>query len=300
MSKTDATITLTVTLSGAETTAIVKAAGALGWVPSGVPKAVEIDHGRSKKGEPLDGALAKCTKHLLADYPEPGMVVVHVGQIVRLIRADVRVTLPALLEQLATVPFELASFGSIHDAWLDGSLGETYRPPGFGDWHVSLGWAAAFKGAGHDRLVSRRWLDDGPWKLWKGAGDISLVQFHDLDADAATALAQARPGHDQLGIGPSGGFLQKPFNYRFELSGLYDAATRAFKVVVLGRDLADRELLEWAAARADGKLASGKPVDTLAFVFPDESEAKKNLARLARYGFQVWAIRAGDEVRLDA
>ena len=67
---------------------------------------------------------------------------------------------------------------------------------------------------------------------------------------------------------------------------------------MLGRELTDRELLEWAAARADKKLAGGKPVDAVAFVFPEESEAKANLERLSRYGFQVWAIRAGDEVQL--
>jgi hypothetical protein len=163
---------------------------------------------------------------------------------------------------------------------------------------VPLGWAAAFKGAGHDRLVTRRWLETGPWKLWQGPGDVSLVQFHDLDADAEHALAEARPGHAQLGISDSGGFLQKPFVYELELEGLYEPASRLMKVVVLGRDLSDLELLEWAAARAEGKLAGGKPVDTVAFVFPDEREGRSNLDRLTRYGHQVWAIRAGDEIQL--
>lgn len=299
-SKTEQTITFDATFAGRDTTALLKAADAAGWVPAGDPRKVEIDHGPAKKNAPLFPALATATQHLLADFADVNLVKVSVGALVKLVRSGVHVALPALLEQLATVPFEVASFGPIHREWADGSLGGRYLPPGFSDGHVGLGWAAAFKGSGHERLVSRRWLDDGPWTVWKGPNDTTLVQFHDLDADAATALAQAKPGHAQLGIGPSGGFLQKPFNYRFELRGLYDAATRTFKVVVLGRDLPDRELLEWAAARADKRLADGKPVDAVAFVFPDENEAKANVARLTRYGFQVWAIRAGDEVRLDA
>jgi hypothetical protein len=97
----------------------------------------------------------------------------------------------------------------------------------------------------------------------------------------------------------SGGFLQRPFVYELELEGLYDPANRTMKVVVLGRELPDLELLEWAAARIEGKLAGGKPVDAVAFVFPDEAEARTQLPRLWRYGHQVWAIRDGDELRLD-
>jgi len=124
--------------------------------------------------------------------------------------------------------------------------------------------------------------------------------FHDLDADAKKALEQAKPAHERMGISDSGGFLQTGFIFERELSGLYNPETRTMKVVVLGKQLDDGELLEWAAARREGKLAGGKPVDAVAFVFPKEAEAKKNLARVQRYGHQVWAIRAGDEVRLDS
>lgn len=132
----------------------------------------------------------------------------------------------------------------MHDEW--------YRAPGFGDGHVSLGWAAAFKGAGHDRLVSRRWLDGGPWKVIEGPEDVSLVLFHDLDADAEQALKQARPAHEQMGIGDAGGFIQSGFAYERELAGLYVSDRRVMKVVVMGRELDDLELLEWAAARKGG------------------------------------------------
>jgi hypothetical protein len=270
-SKTAATITFDATFAGPDTTALLKAVDTAGWVPAGDPKKVEIDHGPAQKNAPLFPSLSRATEHLLADYAGVEVVKVSVGTLVKLVREAVAIAIPDVLDRLAVVPFEVASFGPIHREWADGSLGQRYLPPGFSDGHVGLGWAAVFKGAGHDRLVSRRWLDGGPWQVWTGPSDVTLVQFHDLDADAATALAQARPGHEQLGIGPKSGFLQRPFNYRYELRGLYDAATRTFKVVVLGRALEDRELLEWAAARADKKLADGKPVDAVAFVFPDEN-----------------------------
>lgn len=293
------TITLTVTLSGTDSRALLEAVGKLGWLPAGPPRHVEIDH-RAAAGEgDLLGALSRARKHLLADYPDPGMVVVHVGQVARVIRGDVELSMAELAGQLSEVPFELASFGPIYDEWADGSLGDRYLPPGFGDWHVGLGFAAALRGRAHERLVSRRWLETGPWRLLRGEGDVSLVQFHALDADAETALEQARPGHEQLGIDEHSGFLQRPFVYQLKLDGLYEREARRMKVVVLGREISDLELLEWAAARSEGRFGPERPVDAVAFVFPEEAEAEANLARLWRYGHECWAIRQGEEVRLD-
>lgn len=290
--------TLTASLSNPDTTALLRGLRAVRWAPDGEPGEVEVDFKDAAAGTSLDQAVARARQHVHAVFGWPNLVVVDVGNLVKVGRADVSIAIPGILEALGAVPFEVAAFGPLHPEWTDGTLEEKYRPPGFSDGHVPLGWAAAFKGAGHDRLVSRRWLDSGPWKLWKGPNDVSLVQFHDLDADWERALKQARPGHDQLGIGDAGGFLQRSFVYETELEGLYDAAGRAVKVVVLGREVRDLELLEWAAARREGKLASGKPVDAVVFVFPDEDEAQTNVARIARYGHQVWTIRDGDEIQL--
>jgi hypothetical protein len=135
-------------------------------------------------------------------------------------------------------------------------------------------------------------------KVIEGPEDVSLVLFHDLDADAEQALKQARPAHEQMGIGDAGGFIQSGFAYERELAGLHVSDRRVMKVVVMGRELDDLELLEWAAARKGGKLAGGEPVDAVAFVFPTDAEAEKHLARLTRYGHQVWAIVQGAEVQL--
>lgn len=204
------------------------------------------------------------------------------------------------LETLSSVPFEIASVGRFFDEWGNVAVDEdAYRAPGWSGWHFSMGWAAAFKGEGHERLVSRRWLETGPWRLLRGPNDTSLVIFHDLESDAEAALAQAKSGHAQIGITDQTGFLQLPFAYRYDLNGLYDEHAQALKVVVHGRDLPARELLEWAAIRANQRLGGDKPIRVVRFVFPEESAARRHLGQLWRYGHECWAIIDGDEVRLD-
>ncbi len=93
--------------------------------------------------------------------------------------------------------------------------------------------------------------------------------------------------------------MQHQFVYRHELKGLYEPATRTMKVVVMGREVPRREMLEWAAAKKEQKFGAETPVEAVAFIFPVEAEAHAHLPLLWRYGHQVWAIRDGVEVRLD-
>jgi hypothetical protein len=80
---------------------------------------------------------------------------------------------------------------------------------------------------------------------------------------------------------------------------LQEPETRTMKVVVLGRDIPNRELLEWAAVKKFQPQGPDQIVDVVAYVFPVEDEARANLHRLWRYGHQCWAIRDGREIRLD-
>ncbi len=209
-------------------------------------------------------------------------------------------SIPEVLEKLARIPFEIAAFEDMYAEWgLVGSDPHAYRLPMWDGGHDSPGWGAAFRGVGHDRLVSRHWLEGGAFQVWRGPGDVSLVQFHALDADGATALEQARAGHQEIGITSDSGFVQHQFVYRHELKGLYEPATRTMKVVVMGREVPRREMLEWAAAKKEQKFGAETPVEAVAFIFPVEAEARAHLPLLWRYGHQVWAIRDGVEVRLD-
>lgn len=201
----------------------------------------------------------------------------------------------ATIALLAQLPFELAAFTRIHrtDEWRD------YTAPGFGDFHALLGWACAFRAAGHDRLVSRRWLDHGPWRLVRGDGDLSFIQFHDLAADPATALAQARLGHDRIGISDNGGFLQKPYVFRKDVTGLYLADERKLVISAADRDIPPVELRDACAARQLRRTDPAAPIDRIAYLWIDQTVARRHLHELWLRELECWALIDGQRHRLD-
>jgi hypothetical protein len=277
----------------------------IGLAPVHEPPSIEIDYSEVLCNTDVVDAAPLAKRSLRANYLQLGEILVldrkwsHVDVGVAATPLDLR----QMVQALQRVPFTLASFGNIHiREWGrrdDDNDDDTvhYIAPSFGG-HVRLGWGAAFHGKGHDRLVSPNWLYGGPFKVWRH-GDVSLVQFHALDTDAETALEQAKPGHREIGITDDTGFLQTDFVYELDLSGLYEPATRIMKVVVLGRDIPNLELLEWAAVKKFQPHAPERVVNEVAYIFPNEAEAHANLHRLWRYGHQCWAIRNGEEVRLD-
>lgn len=203
--------------------------------------------------------------------------------------------LDAALALLERAPFEVASFAALYP-WP--STSTRYRRPSFSRNHYPHGWGCAFKSAGHDRLVSRRWLPAGPWRLRRGAADVSLVQFHALGVPAKTAWTQARPGHTAMGIADEGGFVQRPYVFG-ALAGLYDAGEQMLRVVVLGRAPRPRELLDARAALKQGALADGKPLKRLAYVFPRPADARRHLHALWLRELECWTVIDGVERRLD-
>ncbi|WP_459251033.1 hypothetical protein [Streptomyces youssoufiensis] len=203
-----------------------------------------------------------------------------------------------LVHLLSELPFEFASFKTLHFEWFGEEL--EYDDPSFGGGHFPHGWACAFRGEGHRYLVSRRWLDHGPWRVLRGPNDTTLVQFHELGLTPEAALAQAKTGHQLMGNIEVGGFLQEPWVYWNDLKGVYDARRRVLKIVVLGREVGPRELRDACAARRDNALGSERPIDNVAYVFLDPAEARSQLPRLWPYGLECWTIVNGEETRLDA
>lgn len=203
-----------------------------------------------------------------------------------------------LVEFLSKLPFRVASFETRYDEWR--THGVSYRgAPSFGGHHFRHGWACAFRGSGHRRLVSRRWLQQDCWKLYRGPNDTTLVQFHDLDLDAAAALEQAKPAHRRMGISDEGGFLQEPYVYRGDMNGFYDEQRRVLEIVVLGRTVAPVEMRDACAARQNQILGPDRPIDNVAFVFLDPAEARVHLPRLWLYGLECWTILDEVKTRLD-
>jgi len=200
-------------------------------------------------------------------------------------------------EYLQKIPFELCAGRSISTDW--GGVGRRIEYSGFGfsDGHWNHGWMCAFKGKGHDRLVSRRWLDYGPWRLIRDeTHDLSIVQFHDLNADDDTALAQAKPGHERMGISETGGFIQTDFVWRYQQGASYDPAEQRLFYVVYGRDVKPREMLEAAAVKLWQPLA--KPVKQVAYVFMDEKAARAHVHEAWLHNVEVRTFVNGAEVIL--
>lgn len=222
---------------------------------------------------------------------------------VHLCNADDGYDAESVLAYLAATPFLLAVGGSIFSEWETDWEPTPYLSPHIGDGHPGLGWCMAFQGPGHDEhLVSRRWLEDGPWRLLRGGADTTMVQFHDLDVDEPTARAQAAPGHRLLHNREDSGYLQAPFVYEHEPAdiGSYAADARRLTITPGGRDISEGEMRDMAAARAQRGLGEDRPIDTVAYVFDDEARARHYLHALWLRGHEVHVGRGAQTTRLDA
>jgi len=237
----------------------------------------------------------------------------------------------SVMRTIAHLPWTLAVFPQIYPKWRDES-GNKYYPPGFRGFHFLHGWACAFKGEGHNRLVSRRWLEFGPWRLLRDeTNDISLVQFHDINADPATALEQAKPGHERMGFSDKGGFIRRDYilelqesesedatvvvspdgkdvtrgqlfaklNYKHFPQGLYNSGERKLEIVFVDRELPERELLECCIMRYFQDLGEDQPIDKVAYVFIVPEEAQQHLHQLWLRELECWTFPEGLKVRFD-
>lgn len=285
---TPSTRLLSFSLAGPEPQRLVHGLAALGWVPPRLPLIVSVDSERQASIGPgwFASAWAKKRGDLLAFWDNEELLSVHDNNVVS--GAQHLAFHPeSIALALAQLPFEVASFGSLYDDWEVASSG-------FADNHVSFGWAVAFRGEGHRRLPGRRWLDAGPWRILRAAGDVTLVQFHQLDVSAEAAATQAGPGHDLM----DAGFVRGGHRFETNLRGLYDERTRTLAIAVHGRELSDVELQDAVAARALQPLAEG-PLDNVAYVFVEPEPAASHLPRLWLRDLEVRLIDQGQERRID-
>ena len=295
---TDSLPLMLLTANGAPPDEMVAAAVTCGWLPARPPDPDED----GENGGVDDDWLGRFTPPVVRarvtwgpDDAREASAVHGAGVTVLGRRAAPRT--PEVLSMMAAIPFEEATVTGVHPEWRTGP--ERYRAPSLGGGMPSHGWLCAFRGPrAHRRLVSRRWLDWGPWRLHRLPGDLSVVEFHDPVADSATALAQARPGHETLGITDNGGYIQPDFAYQDPPRGIWDDSG-LLKVIVHGRQLEPRELLEACALRIETRHVEPGPIRQLAYVFMEESEAERNLQALAARDLECRAIRDGREIVLD-
>jgi hypothetical protein len=203
-----------------------------------------------------------------------------------------QVTLLAALELIEPLPFELCTFGA---AFFDEWIAADYERWGFSRRHIDFGWGCAFRGAGHDRVVSRRWLEYGPWRVIRRPNDTTLIQFHDLTlTDPAEAYKQAKVGHPRM----REGFLYHNYeDFMDNVRGIYLPEQQRLEIVVAPGITVDPESFYCAAAvrhyyRTHPNAGHNPPPDkighikTVAYVFVDEPQARAHLHQVWLHEFE--------------
>ena len=225
-------------------------------------------------------------------------------------RKDTELTPAIALDLLRTVPFETAVAPSPHKyTWTDDPARQSdplYIPrSGWGFGHGPHGWACFLRGRGHEQVVSRRYLHHGPWRtVHLPQEDLTLVQFHDLDADVHTAIEQASIGHLLMGYSPVGGifFHRGDAHPLPELTGNYSRRTKTFFYMMLDKRISPKLASDLGWLRLhnrDGRGEIGKPVENIRLVYWDEEKALEDLEIAWRCEFEVACMIEGKEVRLD-
>lgn len=208
---------------------------------------------------------------------------------------------PSSFEPCLRVPFAVCGLGSIFfDEW----IAADYDRWSFSRGHIDHGWGCAFRGAGHDHLVSRRWLDFGPWRTIRLPEDTTFVQFHDLAiTDPAEAYEIAKVGHERMGVSYTGGFIQQIDQWMLDdAKGAYTAHDRKLHIVVAeGVEVPQLRMLNAATLRRHYRLNPGEPepVERIAFVFVHEGQARAHLHELWLRELECWVHDARGLRRLD-
>jgi hypothetical protein len=210
-------------------------------------------------------------------------------------------TLDEALAIIEPLPFEICALGAVFfDEWIKAD----YERWSFSRSHIDHGWACAFRGAGHDRLVSRRWLDFGPWRVIRRPNDTTFIQFHDLAiTDPTEAYQIAKLGHDRMGCSETGGFIQHIQDWMLaDVRGLYTAHERLLEIVVApGEAVSQSRMLNACTLRLHHRLTrpSKDPIERIAYIFLDEADARAHLHELWLRELECWLVDGSGKRRLD-
>jgi hypothetical protein len=210
-------------------------------------------------------------------------------------------TIDEALAILEPLPFEVCGLGSVFfDEWIKAD----FERWSFSRSHIDHGWACAFRGAGHDRLASRRWLDFGPWRVIRRPNDTTFIQFHDLAiTDPTEAYEQAKIGHERMGCSDTGGFIQQIEDWMLaDVRGLYFAEDRKLEVIVPAHETVSQSRMANACTlRLHHRLTrpAHQLIERVAFVFFDEADARAHLHELWLRELECWHVDGSGKHRLD-
>lgn len=286
-------VLLEITFICADHVALLRSLAKEGLVAATAPSEVGV-HGKRLKPVPSDWVTVDFgDKTLKAEWEDGSYALVSDPDLVRISTRNYLLDVLALMAPLSRVEFEAANFRQIR--FWDNPKGPAYKPPDSTIGTIPLGFAVAYRGKGHERPMSRRWLDRGPWRVLRGAHDTTFLQFHDESADTRTSVEQARPCHAQMSD-PE----QRPLPLRrafaagdVPVRGTYVLPERRLVVSVAGRKVSRREMHEAVAARTYQLLGADKPLDNVVYSFADKAELEDALPDLWLYGLEA-RLRDGD------
>jgi hypothetical protein len=239
------------------------------------------------------------------EYTGPWLDLAPWGLVSWAIREDEAPSLDSVFSLVKGLPIEILVIGPLFEDRRSNPPpgqwdGDREPSVGLSEGHRVHGLGVMFRGKGHERLVSRRWLEYGPWLVRRMEDDTTWVQFHDAAADAETAWAQAARAHDRMGISHVGGYLQHDYVFHSEISGLYKAADRTLTISRSSVPLTQVELLDLCAYRAQMRGDEKQPIECIRVLFWDERDARRHLHELWLRELECWYIDAqGREVRAD-
>jgi hypothetical protein len=295
-------VDLSVSLEGKDLLQIAREINSFEAFKDKVPDSFDVD-GKTKKfvANWLDLYSEKCKRDIAVYWGElcEKFISLNRKHVVKFRINDFPTSAEAFLQIISPLHWTILSVSSIHRKWYGQEI--NYKSKGFANLHFSLGWSCAFKGEGHQRIVSRRYLEYGPWHVLRDeANDITLIQFHDLSADTLTALEQAKLGHKLMGDPYEGGFIQQDYTIlNPDFSGLYSPTDKMLRFIINERPITRAELLDACATRLWQLLGEDKPIERIGYVFIQESEARQNLHELWLREIECWTYLDGVETRID-
>lgn len=280
---------LQLNFAGADPVALLERAITSGLLPGSPPSAVRVDHKKTRPRRTLPELVATTDELAVTWGDEARFQRGRHHDRTYIHRTKWDVSPEQVLAMVREWPFEACITTALFPTWWEG-----YRS--------IHGWGFLLRGEGH-RLVSKRIVDRGPWRLLRDeANDVTLFQFHDFKADAGTALEQARPGHALLApVWQGGHYASQMWVFRGSADSykptFYDPATRTSIVLVQEREVTDEEMGVASATRVHQVFP--EPVEQVAFVYLDEAAARRQLPALWLHGLEVRAITASGERRID-
>ncbi|MEZ4360423.1 MAG: hypothetical protein R3B48_09595 [Kofleriaceae bacterium] len=294
---------LTATLSGTRVQAAMAHLKQMPGMARQLPAEVFIDNERVPSADSWPSTLLSARRDGIAFWPDRQQQAEYLpkSDLVMFSLPEGFSTVDEALAILEPLPFEICALGSIFfDEWITAD----YPRWGFDRSMIDLGWGCLFRGAGHERLASRRWLDFGPWRVLHLPNDTTFVQFHDLAiTDPAEAYEQAKAGHERMGISPTGGYIAWHIDglLRYAGQGIYTPEEKLLQVVVdFGAEVKQSEMLCNAALRLHHRTApSSTPVERVAYVFVDEPDARAHLHELWLRELECWVADDKGLRRLD-